>query len=631
MKAKILAIICLASLCATFLAWGQDKGIRRNVTAITRQGQNLALYGDYYALVIGASKYQHWPMLQFAAQDAQDVSARLKSLGFNVKTVLDPNSDQLKAALDDIAYGEGQTRNRGLLIFFSGHGDTEGLADSTEMGYIVPVDCPLRSRDPRGFARLAVSMNDIEALARKINSKHVLMVFDSCFSGSVFSMLKEPPPEISEKSARPVRQFITAGGAKETVPDRSVFKVSFLQGLEGEADLNKDGYVTGSELGMYLQSAVVNYSRGGQHPQYGKIRNPELDKGDFIFVLGASGEGSGGPSSPPPVQTAGGVSPEELIQQREKEKQEWAEWQKKMETEYAKAEQYEKSPSLTEKEKEEIWSAFLLNFGTDNKYSRNDELLREKAKQRQAFWRAKAKEGETPPSFTNSLGQKFVLIPSGTFTMGSPSSESGRDDDETQHQVTISRPFYMQTTEVTQGQWRSVMGSNPSHFKNCGDDCPVESVSWNDAQEFIGRLNAKEGGNKYRLPSEAEWEYAARAGSRTAYSFGESQSELGQYAWYDGNSGGQTHPVGRKRPNAWGFYDMHGNVWEWCQDWYGVYPSGAVTDPQGPSSGSDRVHRGGSWLSYAQYCRSAFRAGLVPGDRFNLLGFRLVRRAGGPE
>ncbi|MEW6267645.1 MAG: formylglycine-generating enzyme family protein [Thermodesulfobacteriota bacterium] len=281
----------------------------------------------------------------------------------------------------------------------------------------------------------------------------------------------------------------------------------------------------------------------------------------------------------------------------------------------------------------QVWAAFLNSFKEDNPLSAADQDMRRQAQERLNYWQGQTRValGRRPPeeldspSFTNPLGQKFVPIPNGTFTMGSPSSESGRDSDEAQHQVTISRPFYMQTTEVTQGQWRSVMGSNPSHFKNCGDDCPVESVSWNDAQEFIGRLNAKEGGNKYRLPSEAEWEYAARAGSRTAYSFGESQSELGQYAWYGGNSGGQTHPVGRKRPNAWGFYDMHGNVWEWCQDRYGVYPSGAVTDPQGPSSGSSRVSRGGGWSISDQYCRSANRVGSEPGGRDVGQGFRLAR------
>ncbi len=228
------------------------------------------------------------------------------------------------------------------------------------------------------------------------------------------------------------------------------------------------------------------------------------------------------------------------------------------------------------------------------------------------------------PSFTNSIGQKFVLIPGGSFLMGSPAGEAGRDDDETQHRVTLSSPFYIQTTEVTQGQWQGVMGRNPSRFK--GDpNLPVEYVSWNDAQEFIRLLNQKEGTDKYRLPTEAEWEYACRAGSTTLWCFGDDENRLGDYAWYDDNSGRKTHPVGRLKPNTWGLYDMHGNVWEWCIDRYGVYPSGSVIDPAGPSSGSYRVFRGGSWGNNARICRSANRHGFDPGYRFGYLGFRLAR------
>ncbi len=241
--------------------------------------------------------------------------------------------------------------------------------------------------------------------------------------------------------------------------------------------------------------------------------------------------------------------------------------------------------------------------------------------------------GPSGPSFTNSIGQKFVLIPAGSFMMGSPTSEPKRDDDERQHRVTISKPFYMQTTEVTQGQWQAVMGSNPSHFSSCGDDCPVEQVSWNDAQEFIRRLNAKEGTNQYRLPTEAEWEYACRAGTTTPFAFGSCLST--NQANYDGNYPlpgcnkgayrGSTVSAGSFAPNSWGLHDMHGNVWEWCRDRYGDYPSGSVTDPAGPSSGSFRVNRGGSWFFNARDCRSAYRSRSDPGGRSFDLGFRLAR------
>jgi len=228
---------------------------------------------------------------------------------------------------------------------------------------------------------------------------------------------------------------------------------------------------------------------------------------------------------------------------------------------------------------------------------------------------------------SDAFGMKFVYIPPGTFMMGSPEDEPGRDSDETLHRVTLTRGFYMQTTEVTQGQWKEVMGDNPSYFKECGDDCPVDTVSWDDVQEFIKSLNRK-GEGLYRLPTEAEWEYAARAGSETAYCFGNDAADLGKYAWYGESWDRGTHPVAQKELNAWGLYDMHGNVWEWCQDWYSKYPLGDAIDPTGPESGSYRVIRGSSFIYTARDCRSANRDyWLLPGYRDGNLGFRLVREA----
>jgi hypothetical protein len=256
----------------------------RGIRVSAKQGQSLYLYKDYHALVVGISDYEKWPDLPNAAKDAREVAANLKGLGFSVKLVLDPTSNEMRSALSDVVYTMGNEKNRALLFYYAGHGETQGLADGTELGYIIPRDCPLKSKDPIGFDNKAVSMKDIEMLALKVKSKHFLMVFDSCFSGSLFNLVRAAPVDISEKSALPVRQFITAGGAGEEVPDQSVFKEVFLRGVSGDADLNDDGYVTGSELGMHLQERVVNYTRGGQHPQYGKINNPKLDRGDFIFV-----------------------------------------------------------------------------------------------------------------------------------------------------------------------------------------------------------------------------------------------------------------------------------------------------------------------------------------------------------
>ena len=238
-------------------------------------------------------------------------------------------------------------------------------------------------------------------------------------------------------------------------------------------------------------------------------------------------------------------------------------------------------------------------------------------------------------TYTNSIDMEFVLIPAGEFDMGSPSDEAGRDDEGPVHSVTISNEFYMGKYEVTQKEWQVVMGVNPSYFK--GDNLPVESVTWYDVQEFIKKLNEKEETNKYRLPSEAEWEYTARAGTTTSYSFGDGESKLGDYAWYNDNSGDKTHPVGKKKPNPWGMYDMHGNVWEWVQDtwhaewvqdkWHGNYNSAPTDGSAWEGDGfSTRVARGGSWGGSARCCRSADRNTFGPNsDRYDSLGFRLIQ------
>jgi formylglycine-generating enzyme required for sulfatase activity len=259
------------------------------------------------------------------------------------------------------------------------------------------------------------------------------------------------------------------------------------------------------------------------------------------------------------------------------------------------------------------------------------------------------------------LPSGYVRIEPGRFMMGSSGYEEGRADDEVLHEVHISRAFALKKTEVTQGEWKAVMGSNPAYVKDCGDDCPVENVRWFDAVTYLNRLSQREGLSAcyalsgctgtpgggcstsenqgfycagdytcgsvesvarctgYRLPTEAEWEYAARAGTQ-----GDRHGPLDDVAWYEGNSGSTTHRVGTKRANAWGLHDMLGNVWEWTQDWHGDYP-GAASDPTGPASGERRVCRGGSWRYGARYARSADRVGRGPASRGSSLGFRPSR------
>jgi formylglycine-generating enzyme required for sulfatase activity len=219
---------------------------------------------------------------------------------------------------------------------------------------------------------------------------------------------------------------------------------------------------------------------------------------------------------------------------------------------------------------------------------------------------------------------EMALIPAGSFLMG---DEKGRWNEKPAHKVTVTKPFQLGKYPVTQSQWEAVMGSNPSQSK--GAKNPAESVSWHDCQIFLGKLNAKTGGQggNFVLPTEAQWEYACRAGSATRYCFGDDAMQLGQCAWYDDNSAGMTHPVGEKKPNAWGLFDMHGNVLEWCQDWWDLayYANSPANDPKGPATGSSRVYRGGSLLSPASFCRSASRDNYLPAMRINNLGLRVAR------
>jgi len=233
---------------------------------------------------------------------------------------------------------------------------------------------------------------------------------------------------------------------------------------------------------------------------------------------------------------------------------------------------------------------------------------------------AQNRDVQSKTSKSNSIGMEFVLIQPGTFHMG---SVDGDADEKPIHPVTISKPFYIGKYEVTQKQWRNVMGTNPSRYQ--GDNRPVESVSWNDAQNFIRKLNVREGTKKYRLPTEAEWEFAARGGTQThGFKFAGS-SKVADVAVHSENAGGETRPVGSKRPNELDIYDMSGNVWEWCSDWKDDYGRSAERDPGGPTSGSYRVLRGGSFLDYDSNCRVAGRSSGNPNARYRADGFRCVQ------
>jgi hypothetical protein len=281
--AAIVLIVCFSVISLTR---AQQRGVSVRISNDRDQIESVKLYDGSYALIIGAINYKSWNRLSGVQDDVPAVRTVLENLGFTVEVLLDPTGDNLLPRINKFVNDHGFQTNNRLLMYFSGHGYTEVAEDGRKIGYIVPVDAPKPQRDLVGFQQKALTMDEIETVAKRIRSKHALFVFDSCFSGTLINRGEVRVPHVIDYyAARPVRQFITAGADNQEVPEESVFRRVFVRGLEGEADANKDHYVTGSELAMYLQDQVGRYRGTSQTPQYGKIRDPRLDSGDFIFPM----------------------------------------------------------------------------------------------------------------------------------------------------------------------------------------------------------------------------------------------------------------------------------------------------------------------------------------------------------
>ena len=536
-------------------ATADERSMRRTVPLSSSTGQTTPLYQDSYALVVGNGNYKNWGPLRGALQDVKEVAEALTRQGFTVTLKTDLTLDEFMSALDDFVLVSGNSYENRLLLYYAGHGHTETISNGEELGYLVMVDAPADpEKDRVGFRRSSVDMETLITQAKKIRAKHVLFMFDSCFSSALLLGQRAQliPQSITDKVRNPVRQFITAGQFKETVPDHSVFKQAFLDLLEGrDNEPYPDGYITGEELGFYLRNKVPYYNPS-QHPQFGAIRDPRLDKGDFVFL--ASGQAV--VDKPQPVIGGGGT----------------------------------------------------LVAGGPGPVSKPKPATGPKAGD---IW--------TDPV----TGMVFVWVPGDCYQMGCGYWTSNCSEDENPvHEVCLDG-FWMGQTEVTQGQWQRVMGSNPSSFQK-GDNHPVEKVSWDDTKEYIRKLNSK-GSAKFRLPSEAEWEYAARSGGKAEkYSGG---GDLDSLAWHDGNSGKSTHPVKTKKGNGLGIYDMSGNVYEWCEDIYiaDIYGKSNKKNHIYNSGGPNRVIRGGSWYFVPAYVRCALRYFYDPSNRFYSVGFRLLR------
>ncbi len=630
----LFLLMLMPAVLAPFAVSGAERGI--GVTLRPPQGQPFRLYEDSYALVVGNGRYtKGWDPLPGALQDADDVAAALERNGFSVTLKKDLTRSAFQGALSEFSTKFGAKPENRLLFYYAGHGYTQTLSTGEELGFLVMTDAPAPDQDPYGFRLASVDMQSIVTEARIMNAKHVLFMFDSCFSGSILNLRERVVPQtVSDNVKYPVRQFITAGRANEPVPDHSVFKQAFLNLLEGrEREPIPDGYITGEELGLFLKNKVPEYNPA-QHPQYGKIRDPRLDQGDFVFLAQQGAEWSEPePPGPKPgrlyVRTVPSNAAVRLlnIAPRFSQGMELA------------AGRYHLEVSAEGYEEHEEW--IDLGAGEDR-----DVEIRLTAVPKQAPPAADAVPGKT---WTEPVtGMEFVYVPGGCYEMGSPSGEKDRDSDEgLVHEVCVDG-FWMGKTEVTNGQFRKFKGGHDSgdYQGNSlnGDDQPVVEVSWEEAKAFAQWLTRQGGGGgSFRLPTEAEWENACRAGTRTARFWGDDPDEACRYAnvadrtakrrwsdWtiHDCDDGyAVTAPVGSFRPNAFGIYDLLGNVWEWCEDWYDkdAYSKHARNNPIVDASGSNRVGRGGSWDLGPRFVRCANRYLISPGDGNFNLGFRLLR------
>ena len=640
-----LAVTLCVALClitAAGLFAQTQRGMKISVR--TKAGQDIPLYNKSYALVVGNGNYTNgWDPLKGVLKDVKEVAAALEKHGFNVTLKTDLVKVDFDTAFETFIRN-GKDEDSRLLFYYAGHGHTETLRTGEELGYLVMADSPLPTMDGEIDGSKNVDMESLVTQAKRIDALHVLYVFDSCFSGSILNARSTPkPPAIQDSVKYPVRQFITAGRADEPVPDYSVFKRGFLDLLEGKVDEPiPDGYITGEELGLYLKNAVSKYNPA-QTPQYGKINDPSLNKGDFVFVVqqrkiqltgtfAVTSTWSLGTKSLAPSEQSAVLSLRSDPTGA---------------TVYINDIRIGRTP-LTEYQigdrghAEEAIKVRLEHEGY------NSEELTLKPGEETDWMNAPLLDARQ--EIIGKEGAKMVLIPAGEFQMGSNDSQA--DDDEKPVHTVYLDAFYMDVYEVTNAQYKQFVDAKPewgkdriprsyhdgnylklwnrNNYPPGKGNHPVVYVSWYGAMAY-----AKWAGK--RLPTEAEWEKAARGGL------------VGQkYPWGDwinfsyanyGRNVDSTTAVGSYAPNGYGLYDMGGNVSEWCLDaysssFYATSPrrnpiAGAGSIAQVANSFTNvknsRVFRGGSWYRDRYYLRVAIRNGSGTSGTGTNVGFRCAR------
>jgi len=602
-------------------------------------GEKVKLYSASKALVIGIDNYSAgWPRLSGAIKDAKAVAEALKLQGFQVTVIADPTAAGLRQAFDEFFITAGADPDARLFVWFAGHGHTIKSGGGDDEGYIVPSDAPSPLVSDTEFRLKAISLRRFGEYMREARAKHVLAVFDSCFGGSVFNVARAlPPPAITRATALPVRQFISSGDADQEVGDDGTFRKLFidaLQGAEPSADINKDGYLTGTGLGQFLYNKMTNLTEQRQTPRYGKLNALGYDRGDFVFQVRE------------PNQAAAVVKPPQDTPQVRLSEAARA-WEK-----------------IKDRNDIAVFRAFRKQYGVASPLhgefaeGRIAELNRLKEvwgpipapaiAVQGCVWLGKGglcfKPGSGIGFKDCDLCPEMVIVPAGSFTMGSPDLEPERSLDEGPlHRVTIPKAFAVSRSSVTFAEWEAYVADPGSWGGPASDDGgwgrgerPAINISWYEAQSYVKWLSNKTG-KSYRLLSEAEFEWVARAATTTPYWWGTSITP--DQANYNGSadpySGGgkkgayrqMTLPVKSFQPNPWGLYQVHGNVATWTQDCWKDSYTDTPKDGSAESAGecARRVIRGGSWSSTAPQLRAAQRGWTFPDYRRAEIGFRVAR------
>jgi formylglycine-generating enzyme required for sulfatase activity len=627
--------VLLSALSMRQVAEADIRGIKvKALDKATGQQEEIRLYRRMIAVIIGIDRYPNLSydqQLSYAVSDAKAVERTLRERFQFDQIYTLYNKHATKEAIVKLLEGTLAKTDRedAVFIFFSGHAITDET-EFGEMGYLVPCDGTFK-RDEL-YQNLSMSQLKTDT-SRRIKAKHVFYVVDACYGGLLLALKgsgRETGHDIGylqEMTREPVRQVLTAGSKDQPVLDggpkgHSVFTGRLIEALERTTD-----YITAGELSEQIKRKVYSDAQARGHvqtPQDGAL----FGTGDFVFVPKVAA--SLAPPAPLEKPSQGDFSIDDLEREAErieKNKAAWAAQLRKMQSAFDQVTDLEKQ-DLTSRKKVVAWERFLEAFEADNPYSRSDDTMRQKAAQQAAYWEEEARRPTPTPAQTLRASEDMVWIPGGTFRMGS----NEYDDEKPVHTLTVSG-FWISKYEITVGQYKKFVRATGhralpdwvSKFSPT-DNHPVVGVSWNNAVAYCKWAGM-------RLPTEAEWEYAARGGLKgKKYPWGDRISH--DNANYDEpgvrDRWKYTAPVGSFSPNGYGLHDMVGNVWEWCADWYdsGYYVKSPENNPTGPVKGTYRVLRGGSWGGNPSYLRCANRYYYTPTFRyFDYLGFgfRCVR------